>query len=64
MITETRSGERQVFAFEAEDGRILVRLGGAFTDVVYTVTIENGQYVYTRGGAEVGREERRGRHDD
>lgn len=64
VITETRSGERQVFAFEAEDGRILVRLGGAFTDVVYTVTIENGQYVYTRGGAEVGREERRGRHDD
>lgn len=58
VITAESNEGRQTFAFEAENGRMLVRLGGAFTEVVYTVDIENGQYVYTRGGREIGREER------
>ncbi len=58
VITVLRDGEEETFEFEAEKGRMRVRLKGPAGEAEYTVRIEDGQYVYMRGGAEVGREDR------
>ena len=59
LMTVEESGKQpEIFAFESEDGEIVVRLGGASGSVVYNVKIIDGQYVYFRGGHETGRGDR------
>lgn len=59
MTVRESDGTTEVFAFESDDGEIVIRYGGVGGNIVYTVEIKDGQYVYYREGQEIDRGNRR-----